>query len=113
MADIPSATVATAYDTPDGDTIILAFNQALYFRAKLEHSLFPPAQLQDYGIHVEATLPQFDPASKHGITAVTDEGEDDTTFIPFSLHSCISYIPHHLPTDEDLQNCNWIYLTSE
>ncbi len=42
LKGIPIACVATAYDSSDGETFILASNEALYFGKQMEHSLFPP-----------------------------------------------------------------------
>jgi hypothetical protein len=56
LKDIPVATVATAWDDPkDGSTIILVINEALYFGARMPHTLLCPNQLRFNGIIVNDT----------------------------------------------------------
>lgn len=47
---IPIGTGATAYDHPDGYTILLIINEALWYGSRLPHSLWNPNQLRSFGI---------------------------------------------------------------
>lgn len=52
--EIPIATVATTYDSPNsGETFALIINEALYFGDTLSFSLLCPNQLSDNDIHVD------------------------------------------------------------
>ena len=54
MSDIPIGTCVTAYDSPeDGSTNIIVFNETLYFRDQLSHSLLCPNQIRKAGNVVE------------------------------------------------------------
>ena len=54
IAEIPIATVATAYDCPDtGKVWILFINEALYFGSKMANTLLCPNQLWQHGIVIE------------------------------------------------------------
>ncbi len=108
MKGVPIARVATAYDCPTGETLILAANEALYFGNQMEHSLFSPQQICDNGLRCDPLPRQYSPSSIH---AIYDPGTDTT--IPFQLHGCISYVPIRLPTETELQTCWYIELTSE
>ena len=108
LQGIPIARVATAYDSSDGETFILAANEALYFGKQMENSLFPPQQICDNGLRCDPIPRQY---SKHSIHGILDPVTD--AFIPFSLHGCISYVPIRLPTERELQTCRWIELTQE
>ena len=105
---IPIARVATAFDAKDGETIILAANEALFFGTQMEHSLFPPQQLCDNGLRCDPLPRQYSPHSIHGIH---DPSTD--THLPFQLHGCISYLPIRLPTERELSTCRYIELTSD
>jgi hypothetical protein len=51
MGNVTIVSAATAYDDPvSGDTFILVFNESLYSRKQLDHSLINPNQLRSYGI---------------------------------------------------------------
>ena len=112
MQNIPVATVATAYDDPvTQETYVLVFFEALYFGETMEHSLVSPMQLRHHGLRVDQTPRQYDSHSNHGISFPKDEEHD--LFIPFHLHGCISYFSSRLPTDSELQQCRYIYMTED
>ena len=50
--DIPICTAATAFDTDDGETIILEFGQGLWFGSRMERSLLNPNQCRHFGISI-------------------------------------------------------------
>jgi hypothetical protein len=108
LTGIPIARVATAYDAPSGDTFIIAANEALFFGKHLEHSLLSPQQISDNGLRCDPLPRQYNASSIHGIS---DPVTNST--LPFALHGCISYLPVRLPTEQELQTCQYIELTSE
>jgi hypothetical protein len=75
----------------------------------MKTSLLPLQQICDNGLICEPMAKQFtQDKSLHGIY-------DDRTGVtlPFQLHGCISYLPIRLPTEEELNNCKQIELTSD
>jgi hypothetical protein len=109
LKNVPIGTAATAYDHADGNTYILAFHEALYFGDSMATSLIPPAQLQANGMVVDTCLKQFSNGrSLHGIYMPL---EDIT--IPFQNSGIISYLPIRLPTDRDMDDCKWLWMTSD
>ena len=109
MKDVPIGTAITAYDTSDGETIILGVHQALFFGASMEHSLCQPNQLREFGIVVDTTPKQYTSgASLHGLYI-----PEESLHLPFELHGCLSYFPTRLPTPDEIDTCQWVHLTSD
>ncbi|MGH7974103.1 MAG: hypothetical protein ACREBR_01155, partial [bacterium] len=81
---VPIATTATAYDHGEmQETLILVFNQSLYFGNTMEHSLLSPNQLRSNGLVVDSCPRQFSNGkSMHGIYI----GEEDIS-LPFQMHA--------------------------
>eukprot|EP00934_Nitzschia_sp_Nitz4_P002319 Nitzschia sp. Nitz4//scaffold471_size5685//193//5616//NITZ4_009210-RA/size5685-processed-gene-0.1-mRNA-1//1//CDS//3329552692//2319//frame0 len=108
ISNVPIGTAITAVDLAN-ETVILVFNEALYFGAAMEESLVPPAQLWDHGVICDITPKVHSGGNSiHGIFQV-----EDNVYIPFGLHGCISHFVTRLPTTEEKQNCRWITLTSD
>ncbi len=112
MRNIPIGTAATAYDNPhNGSTIILILHQALLMNDKVENTLICPNQLRANGIIVDDVPIHLSPAwqpSTHSILSP----EDDIR-LPLALKGIISFIETHTPTQEELDTCKWVVLTSE
>jgi len=108
IKDIPIATVATAWDDPaGGPTVILVVNEALYFGDRMNHSLLCPNQIRANGLVVNDVPKQFDGTSLHAIMDPKSE-----TKLPLLLSGVISYLETRKPTDEELEECMHIELTS-
>lgn len=109
VKNVPVRTCATAYDHANGETIILEFGQALWFGDDLEHSLLSLDQVRFFQHTVCLNPKQFSNGqSLHGIECINDE----ITF-PFQMHGCISYMPIRAPTQDKMDNCRHILMTSE
>jgi hypothetical protein len=109
IKDVPIHTCATAFDHPDGETVILVFGQALYLGDAMEHSLLSPNQVPSFNHQLCLNLKQFtNGTSVHGILV-----ESEDTVLSFNMYGCISYLPIRTPTPDELQRCCRIILTSE
>lgn len=109
VKDVPIGTVITAYDTPEGETIILSVHQALFFGASMEHSLCQPNQFREHGLIVDTTPKQYtNGKSLHGMYI-----PDQELHIPFELFGCLSYFPTRLPTPDEIDTCRWAHLSSD
>ena len=98
LTDIPIGQCATAFTDPEsGSTIILIFNESLYFGSNLENSLICPNQLRFNDIKVYDCPRQFDARSLHRIEA-------NDLIIPLSLDGVVSYFETRPPTDDKLEN---------
>lgn len=108
--DLPPTTVpivsgATAFDCPlTGTTYIIVVNEALYYGERLDHSLFNPNQIRQYGIPLWDN--PFDPAHELGI-------ELHETHVPLSTKGTKLYFTSRAPTDRELNTCHHIHLTSK
>jgi hypothetical protein len=112
MKDIPIGTAATTYDDPQyGMTIILILHQALLMGDKIDNTLLCPNQIRANGIIVDDVplhLAHPTQPSTHSIYCP----EDDIR-IPLSLRGVISLIETRTPTQEELDTCKWVHLTSQ
>jgi hypothetical protein len=109
FADVPIGTIATAWVNPaDGEVIILVMNEALYFGDRLDHTLICPNQLRSFGIVVDDTPQQFNLESKHCIEVPAED-----VVIPLELNGVVSYFSSHKPSQDELDNCRQIILSSD
>ena len=102
--DIPIARVGTAYTDPTGKTWILIFNEALFFSSRMDHSLINPNQIRHYNIMV--CDDPYDPYRDLGI-------EHEKLFIPFEKTGACIYFDTRVPSDEELETCEYIELTND
>ena len=111
IEEVPIGTAATAYVHPKtGETIILVFNEALIFGDKLKSSLINPNQMRSHGVTVSDVPKQFDIKSTHSITGLDERNV--MVDLPLSLRGIISFLPTSFPTDQQLNTCRQIILTS-
>ena len=105
IENVPIVTAATASDDPEsGDTFILVFNEALYYREKLDHSLINPNQIWSYGIPFWDN--PFDP--EHNLSI---EVHPDLT-IPLRAFGTKVGFCTRVPTQLELRECEHIHMTS-
>ena len=105
VEDIPIATGITAYDIPGGKTILLVFNQSLYFGPKMNHSLINPNQIR-YN-HVDVQDNPFKTDGHFGITAGTED------IIEFVTSGSTIMFESRYPTNDELRACERYELTSD
>jgi len=77
----------------------------------LNHLLWNPNQLHNYGAKVYDCPKQFDLDSKFVIEFKDEDG--DPFIVPLRLNGIIQYINTHNPTDKELATCRWIVVTSD
>ena len=107
VKNIPVVQSATAYHVNEtGETIILIYNQSLYFGNRLDHALTNPNQLRAYG-HSVCDDP-YDPNRDLGIQV---QGTD--IFIPFEISGTTVLFNTRVPTIQGLKECRSVVLTSE
>ena len=102
IADIPIVQMATAYDHETEGTLILIFNQPLYFGEKMKHSIINPNQLQANYLIVADVLKHlsYDDQSKHARTI-----PDLDLVLPLKLDGVISYLDTRLPSLDEAHSC--------
>jgi len=103
----PVGTVGTVWTDPlSGTEYLLVIHQAIFLGKDLKHSLLNPNQLRANGLMVDDCPKQYNPRSTHSIVV-----EEPQVTIPLSMHGIISYFPSRKPTQEDVENLEWITLT--
>jgi hypothetical protein len=107
---VPIVKAIMTFDDEHGNTVILCFNQVLYFGNELEQSLLNPNQMRWNGLIVDdcPVSLSHDGKSSHSIKI-----PDECACIPLKLHGCISYIPICFPTEKEMETCTWLDMTSE
>jgi len=75
----------------------------------LEHSLIPPAQIWNNGLLCDITPKHC--SNGHSIFGILDQATN--IHLPFQLYGCIAYLPIQLPHDHDLDDVEYITLTSD
>jgi hypothetical protein len=106
MTDVPIVSAATAWtDDESGETVILWFNQILWYGNKLDHSLINPNQLRHNGVSVCDDI--TDRNRRFGIDIHGD------LFIPFEMKGTVISFESRVPTKWELQNCRIVTVTSD
>jgi hypothetical protein len=104
MTDIPIVSAAMAWtDEETGETIVLYFNQVLWYGDKLDHCLINPNQLRHQGIPVCDDITDWN--RRFGIELY---GE---SFIPFEMKGTTIYFESRVPTNWEMQNCRVVVVT--
>lgn len=107
MEDVPIAHAATAWDDPQtGETILLLFYYGLWFGPKLSHSLISPNQCRSVGVSI-----CDDPWDPHRSLHLSDP--DDQVTIPLSFARNIVSFVTRAPSEEELDTCRRLVLTSQ
>jgi hypothetical protein len=110
VRDVPIVTAATAYDAPNGEIYILILNQSLYLGEHMQHSLMCPNQARSHGVIVEDVPRHLSPEENKSTHSITFTEENIS--IPLELNGYISRLSTRYPTMEEIENCQWLTLTS-
>jgi hypothetical protein len=105
ILDVPIVNASTAFtDEKSGQTMILRFNQVLWYGKKLGMSLINPNQLRHCG-HTVSDDPT-DKTRNFGIA-----GED--FLIPFNMEGTTVFFNSRVPTRWEMENCRMIEMTDD
>jgi hypothetical protein len=106
LTNIPIVNASTAYtDDATGETILLRFNQILWYGSRLNMSLINPNQIRHNGITVSD-----DPTDKtraFGITGGVD------FHVAFQILGTTVYFETRVPTSWEYENCRLLELTCD
>jgi hypothetical protein len=103
LTNIPVVNASTVFtDDVTGETVILRFNQVIWYGSRLDMSLINPNQIRHSGLVVSD-----DPMDKTRTFGVTGDG----FHIPFSMQGTTVYFESHVPTKWEYENCRIIELT--
>ena len=101
--NIPIVNASTAFpNEKTGETVILRFNQVLWYGTKLAISLINPNQIRHNGLTVSD-----DPTDNNRFFGITsDEAE-----IPFETKGTIVFFKSRSPTRWEMENCKVLEMT--
>ncbi len=106
IKSVPIVKAATAYDNPEtGETYIFILNQAIWMGDKMSHTLINPNQLRACGITV-----QDNPFLAAPIFIST---EDNHFSVPLACKGTILGVATRTPTEQELQTCPHVTLSSD
>ena len=106
ITNVSVVNAATAFtDDSTGETVILRFNQVLWYGNRMKMSLINPNQLRHYGITVAD-----DPTDKTRAFGISTEGG---VHIPFRMDGTTVYFETRVPTLHELDNCKIVQVTDE
>ena len=103
IINVSVVNAATAFtDESTGETVILHFNQVLWYGKRMKMSLINPNQLRHFGITVSDD--PTDSTRPFGISS-------DEMFIPFQMDGTTVFFDTRVPTAWELENCKSIQVT--
>jgi len=109
MTGIQTVNAAFAFDSEDGRTYVLYLNQCLNFTATMDHSLLCQNQCRANGVVID-DVPQcldYHKTSTHSIWF-----PDEDIRMPLLMNGPISFLPVRYPTEEEMDTCIHLELTS-
>jgi Reverse transcriptase (RNA-dependent DNA polymerase) len=105
ITNVAVVNAVTAFtDASTGVTVILRFNQVLWYGKRMKMSLINPNQLRHFGIAVSD-----DPTDKTRPFGIVTEYQE----IPFQMDGTTVYFETRVPTAWELENCKTIEVTDE
>ena len=109
MKNIRTVNAAFSYDSNDGKTYIIEVNQCLDFSHNMEHSLLCPNQARVNGVVIE-DCPKFLDVHNRSTHSVWFPEKNIT--LPLEIKFPISFLSVRRPTEEELEFCETLELTS-
>ena len=109
MENLPIANVLYAYDTQEGETLILRVNNTIYLGEYMEDSLLSPNQCRDNGILIDMRPKVY--CSED--SAETMECPEAGVCLLIRHHGLVPFIPVQRPTMEETLTCSYIDITSD
>ena len=107
LTGLPIVNVVYAYDTVDGNVILLESNNAIYMGNKMEDSLLNPIQAEEAGVRVDIRPRQYYPEDVSCQSLTFPDG----TIIPVIYDGVLPYVPVRRPTKEEVQFCRRLALS--
>ncbi len=103
IINVSVVNAATAFtDESTGETIILRYNQVLWYGKRMKMSLINPNQMRHYGVTVSD-----DPTDSTRVFGATL----DVTVIPFKMDGTVVCFESRVPSRYELDNCKTVIMT--
>ena len=108
MENLPIANVIYAYDTNDGNTILLENFHTIYLGENMTDSLINPIQAEDNDVRIDIRPKRFYPNEDCQCIRFPDG-----TSLPLQYDGVLPYLPVRRPTADELDSCQRLSLTSD
>ncbi len=103
IKNVPIVNASTAYTNEEsGETVVLRFNQVLWYGKKLSMSLINPNQIRHFGLTVSD-----DPTDKAREFGIVGDG----VWVPFEMSGTTVFFRSRVPTQWEMENCRIVELT--
>ena len=99
---------AFAYDTPNGETVILIFNQAIYAGSQMEDSLVNPIQCLLNDVKIDTRPKLFYPEEDSAQSIQFDD-----QLIGLKYNGPLPYFDVRRPSQEEFQTCQHYDMTQK
>ena len=108
LKDLRIANVVYAYDTVDGEVLLLENNNAIYMGELMEDSLLNPIQMEEHDVRVDLRPLRYYPSMLETCQCIQFR---DGTNIPIQYDGVLPFITVRRPTPIELDTCRRLQLT--
>ena len=108
LENLPIANVVYAYDTSDGDTLLLENNNTIYLGDQMNDSLINPIQAEEHDVRIDIRPQKYYPNDPLAQTVTFSDG----TVLPVLFDGVLPYILVRCPTSHELDNCRRLEISS-
>ena len=109
LDNLPMANVLYAYDTHDGNVLILEANNCIYLGDQMEDYLANPIQAEEIGVRVDTRPKRYYPDDPMAQTIRFCDG----TSLPVLYDGVLPYLPVRRPTKDEIHSCKRLVLSSK
>ena len=108
LDNLPMANILYAYDTHDGNVLILEANNCIYLGDQMEDSLANPIQAEEIGVRVDTRPKRYYPDDPMAQTIRFCGG----TSLPVLYDGVLPYLPVRRLTKDEIHSCKRLVLSS-
>ena len=106
-SNLPIANVIYAYDTHDGQVLLLESNNAIYLGEQMDDCLQNPIQCEEAGVRIDLRAKKYYPSCSDCQMVRFPDG----TSIPIEYDGPLPYLPVRRPTKWEIDNCPRLQLS--
>ena len=100
VSNLPIVNAVYAYDSAEGEVLLLECNNSIYLGDKMDDSLINPIQAEEAGIHIDLRPSKYYPSDIGCQTISFPDG----TILPILFDGVLPYLPVRRPTKDEVHN---------
>ena len=100
VSNLPIVNAVYAYDSAEGEVLLLECNNSIYLGDKMDDSLINPVQAEEAGIHIDLRPSRYYPSNIGCQTISFPDG----TILPILFDGVLPYLPVRRPTKDEVQH---------